>query len=582
MKSPRSLYKKSEIQYMYDFVCYSLNRGFNSIVINEAGQVKANTSVNVWLNNDNLKAVKNAMNTLLSLDDFNIHKNAPNYRLVMLLFYIKNAVFNRVKSLHIEEKIQSWEDRFNYTNITAFIDSLNIKEFSQWVSENQEDVIPTQKKIKEVITTNHNDIYGGTAFFSFLKQNHKAEPLEISKEVDDMLQHLKNKFKFKSITIYPGGCKDVVAVLKEREKHFDDAAKLLDLPHAAMGMNLLNIAFYLDNSLVNLSLIHPRVTGYFVSKENEFSICLKECNNETPLTIIHEYGHFISSIIYEKTANRPTNTFNDPRKWDNDKYNQRNLLGKAHSLKLDWLAKNLNLCTWEELQNKKNETPDDYGYRYLESSFVKILLSGITIPSQEFLTSEPIIHRNIFRNYQAYLEGLRLKLIAYKIVNESFVFPLSNLKKASKFFLEQSSFIYYKHDINNPYLKALLQTAFISDFVEYLCNPEEIWARSFEEMCWVGKSEVPDYRSFVDKDYEYNLVIDEMHKPQIHLNAMDRLHILYILKFVFKEFLPELDFVPEKSHCYFLFKKNNPDENTEDFKVSKALLNRSLNKISDN
>ncbi len=73
-----------------------------------------------------------------------------------------------------------------------------------------------------------------------------------------------------------------------------------------------------------------------------------------------------------------------------------------------------------------------------------------------------------------------------------------------------------------------------------------------------------------------------MHKPQIHLNAMDRLHILYILKFVFKEFLPELDFVPEKSHCYFIFKKNNPDENTEDFKVSKALLNRSLNKISDN
>lgn len=582
MKSPRSLYKKSEIQYMYDFVCYSLKRGFNSIVIDETGIVKTNTSVNVWLNESNLKAVKDLMNTLLPSNDFNIYKNAPNYRLVMLLFYIKNAIFNRVKSLSIQNKIKSWEDRFNYTNITAFIDSLNIKDFSQWVSENKEDVTPTQKRIQEIITQNHNDIYGGTAFFSFLKQNHIANPLEISKEVGDMLQHLKNKFKFKSIIIYPGGCKDVIATLKEREKHFEEAAKLLDLPYEAMGMNLLNVAFYLDNSLVNLSLIHPRVTGYFISKENEFSICIKECNNETPLTIVHEYGHFISSIIYEKTANRLPDTFNNPRKWDNDDSVQNNFLGKAHSLKLDWIAKTLDLCTWEELKNKKKDIPDDYGYRYLESNFVKILLSGITIPTQEFLTSEPIIHRNMFRNYQAYLQGIRFKLISYKIVNDCFVFPLSNLKKASKFFLEQSSFIYYKHEINNPYLKALLQTAFISDFVEYLCNPEEIWARSFEAMCWVGKSETPDYRSFVDKDYEYSLVIDEMHKPQIHLNSMDRLHILYILKFVFKEFLPEFNFVPEKSQCYLIFKENNPNENEEEFKVSQALLNATLNKISYN
>lgn len=586
MKAIGKLYTKIEIQYVYNFICYCLERSFNSIVVDENDEVKGNNHVHHWINENNFSSIKKALKKPLSPDDFDTYTKLPKVRLPLLLYHMKEAIYARVMKLKNQETLKTWYDSFNFINISNSMESAGIKSFHDIIFDQEKDlknfVTIFQAMTKDEVQKNKIGIK--TSWLSYLNQKHEAKVLEASSEVQTQIKHIKDKFNFKSLVIFPGECSNVIEVLDKHEEQFDFAVKSLDIPQEAIGLGILNVALFLETTIPNISFIHSSVSGYFFNKEKEFNICIKNFNDETKNTIVHEYAHFISSLIYENTGkkNRPEQSNNLIHKWNNDEKNQALMLNEAHSLKLDWVSKTLNLSTWEDLQYLRKNTPKNNGYRYLEHNFAQRMVQGLGVLSDGFLNSEPIIHDKMIRNFSLYMQGVKEKLIIYKIIDESVSIPTKNLTEATHFFLNESSFVYYHHNLKNPYIKALMRLSFLQSFVYYEANPEEIWARSFEALIDTGKSSVPDYRAFVNKKFTAEEVSDEMYKPKIHLNSFDRLHMLYIIKYVIQNFLPYLNFIPEESKCYKEFIKNNPTEDSMNTNPSEFILNSSINDLQKN
>lgn len=563
MKTLKTLFSKQYIQNNYDLICLVLEQGFSAFQINELNEISENSHVKIWNDDRHINAVTKALKTKLSAEDYKIYQTRPDLHQLLLIFHMKEAILHSVRAKTQKHEVQQHNDLINYINIEHSITTNS--SFSDWLTKSN----TVEEKIKHfenLYKESQSILSKDTAFLFLLKHHHKNQNGNrfIDEEIKKSLHNLKDKFALKSILVYPGVCKntDILKKLKFYEEYLEDAAQKLDIPYKAIGLNLLNVSIFLEDKNINLSLILSKVSGYFFYTADEFNITLRNIH-EDQTTLVHEYGHFISSIIYQKTKKRRKNSFNEITKWDNDVKDNVLMLKKAHSLKLDWIAQTLNLCSWEELNKIKKNIPDEDGMRYLENGFICRLLEGIATPSEALLKAPIVLDLGKYgEKYPEYLNDIIKKIDSHKIVQDDTSIPKQNILKALKFFIKESSFASYKHELNNEYLKSLLRLSLFDSYLQYLVSPEEIWARSFEELTETGKNEKIDYKIYQNDEIDFtNLdnAINSLYIPDFHLTSHERLFILYILKNVYEEIMPEINFIPEDNKCYKDFIVNNPD-----------------------
>lgn len=581
MKSLKKLFEKSYIQDIYDFTCLLLEQGFHAFQIDEENKITTSSHVAIWNNENHLNAVKYALSQKLSAEDYEIFQNRKELHQLLLMFHIKEAILKNVKKTTRDSSITKHYDRMNYVNIEHSM-TTDIS-FSNWVKTN-EHVIEKSEHFKKMFTEKKHLLSGNTSFFFLLKHNHENKIIYTEDKIQLALKNLREKFALKNILIYPGQCKDILKALEQQEQQLEKAARMLDIPNKAIGLKILNVTFFLDEENYNMSLIFSQVAGYFFNTKSEFNISIRYVNDSTN-TIIHEYGHFISSIIYEKTKEREKNTFNNLDKWDSDKKKDVKSFYKAHALKLDWIGQTINLSNWETLQNLRENLSQEDGFRHLENTYISTILKDVITPSKDLLNSPILFNTQKYMGrYHHYHEDIMNKIVSFLDSFTEITIPKENIHNAIISFLRNSSFAYYPYQIKNPYLKSLLHLSVFDRYVSYIASPEEIWARSFEALVNTDKQEMIKYNPCTKETLDLSnlqTAIDTLYNPEFNLISCERLHILYILKNVYSVLLPEVNFIPEENKCYKNFIINNPNDLDldTDSNIKKKLFNNSIKSI---